>query len=94
MRHPTAARNTRSGPSWDSGSTAWAATAYCELRLSINSIIERQTTSVDPIGGDYVDAPQQTSYAGCPNSHYWKLGPADIEWEPDPDRRYGETVGE
>ena len=66
----------------------------CDLRLSINSIIERQTTSVDPIGGDYVDAPQQTSYAGCPNSHYWKLGPADIEWQPDPDRRYGETVGE
>ncbi|HYI80321.1 MAG TPA: hypothetical protein VEW67_05640 [Thermoleophilaceae bacterium] len=43
--------------------------------LTINSIIERQTTSVDPIGGDYVDAPQQTSYAGCPNSHHWKLGP-------------------
>jgi hypothetical protein len=52
----------------------------CDLRLSINSIIERQTTSVDPIGGDYFDAPQQTSYAGCPNSHYWKLGPGDIEW--------------
>ena len=61
----------------------------CDLRLSINSIIERQTTSVDPIGGDYVDAPQQTSYAGCPNSHYWKLGPGDIEWQPDPDRRNG-----
>lgn len=43
--------------------------------LTINSITERQTTSVDPIGGDYVDAPQQTSYAGCPNSNYWKLGP-------------------
>jgi hypothetical protein len=42
----------------------------------------------------YVDAPRQTSYAGCPDSHYWKLGPATSSGSLILIGRYGETVGE